>query len=164
MYIYIYMYTHVHEKKEKKRKSEGKGLLMGVVEVIIGSEDHEIQRGATTLRNSPSLRDSHRSLSLKLMRLSPNFYSSFPFYSTPCLLLCFYFIFLTFLPSLIPVSNLGEISRYFLPVQPAHRIQNLCNFFKKKHKMLFGNLIMICRQRLWFSAWLKNRGFRVREI
>ena len=37
----------------------------------------------------------------------------------------------------------------FLPVQPAHRIQNL---------------IMICRQSLCFSAWLKNRGFRVREI
>ena len=37
-------------------------------------------------------------------------------------------------------------------------------FKKKKHKMLFGNLIMICRQRLCFSAWLKNRGFRVREI
>ena len=30
--------------------------------------------------------------------------------------------------------------------------------------MLFGNLIMICRQRLCFSARLKNRGFRVREI
>ena len=56
------MYTHVYEKKEKKRKSEGKGLLMGVVEVIIGSEDHEIQRGATTLRNSPSLRHSPWSL------------------------------------------------------------------------------------------------------
>ena len=37
----------------------------------------------------------------------------------------------------------------FLPVQPAHRIQNL---------------IMIRRQSLCFSAWLKNRGFRVREI
>ena len=33
-----------------------------------------------------------------------------------------------------------------------------------KNKMLFGNLIMICRQRLCFSARLKNRGFRVREI
>ena len=54
---------------------------------------------------------------------------------------------------------------YFLLVQPTHRIQNLSNFFlKKKRKMLFGNLIMICRQRLCFSAWLKNRGFRVREI
>ena len=42
-----------------------------------------------------------------------------------------------------------KISRYFLPVQPAQRIQNL---------------IMICRQRLCFLAWLKNRGFRVREI
>ena len=34
----------------------------------------------------------------------------------------------------------------------------ICLFFlkkKKKHKMLFGNLIMICRQRLCFSAWLK---------
>ena len=30
--------------------------------------------------------------------------------------------------------------------------------------MLFSNLIMICRQRLCFSARLKNRGFRVREI
>ena len=37
-------------------------------------------------------------------------------------------------------------------------------FLKKKHKMTFGNLILICRQRLCFSAWLKNRGFRVREI
>ena len=43
----------------------------------------------------------------------------------------------------------GEFSRYFLPVQPAHRMQNL---------------IMKCRQRLCFLAWLKNRGFRVREI
>ena len=88
--------------KRKKRKSEGKGQLMGVVEGIIGSDDHEIQRGATTLRNSPSLRHSPWSLSLKPMGFSP--------------------------------------------------------------KMLFGNLIMICRQRLCFSAWLKNRGFRVREI
>ena len=56
-----------------------------------------------------------------------------------------------------------EIPRYFLPVQPAHRIQNMFNFFfiLKKHKMLFGNLIMICRQRLYFSAWLKNRGWFV---
>ena len=30
--------------------------------------------------------------------------------------------------------------------------------------MLFGNLITICWQRLYFSAWLKNRGFRVCEI
>ena len=30
--------------------------------------------------------------------------------------------------------------------------------------MLFGNLIMICSQSLCFSTWLKNRGFRVREI
>ena len=37
-------------------------------------------------------------------------------------------------------------------------------FFFFKDKMLFGNLIMICRQRLCSSAWLKNRGFRVREI
>ena len=50
-------------------------------------------------------------------------------------------------PILFPIFR--EISRYFLPVQPAHRIQNL---------------IMICRQRLCFLAWLKNRGFRVREI
>ena len=60
-----------------------------------------------------------------------------------------------------------EISRYFLPVQPAHRIQNLSKFFfffLKKHEMFLGNLIMICRQRLCFSAWLKNRGFGVREI
>ena len=63
---------------------------------------------------------------------------------------------------LLPIFR--EISRYFLPVQPAHRIQNLSIFKKKKHKMLFGNLIMICRQRLCFSAWLKNRGFGVREI
>ena len=41
-------------------------------------------------------------------------------------------------------GNFREISRYFLPVQPALRIQNLSNFFYiKKHKMLFGNLIMI---------------------
>ena len=33
---------------------------------------------------------------------------------------------------------------------------------KQKHKMLFGNLIMICRQRLYFSAWLKNRGWFVK--
>ena len=88
--------------KRKKRKSEGKGQLMGVVEGIIGSDDHEIQRGATTLRNSPSLRHSPWSLSLKPMGFSP--------------------------------------------------------------KMLFSNLIMICRQRLCFSAWLKNCGFKVREI
>ena len=57
-----------------------------------------------------------------------------------------------------------EIFQYFLPVQAAHRIQNLSNFFfLKKHEMLFGNLIMICKQRLCFS-WLKNLGFRVREI
>ena len=37
-------------------------------------------------------------------------------------------------------------------------------FLEQKHKMLFSNLIMICRQRLCFSAWLKNRGFRVHEI
>ena len=37
-------------------------------------------------------------------------------------------------------------------------------FFIKKHKMLFGNLIMIWGEKLCFSAWLKNRGFRVREI
>ena len=36
--------------------------------------------------------------------------------------------------------------------------------FFLKHMMLFGNLIMICRQRSCFPAWLKNRGFRVREI
>lgn len=30
--------------------------------------------------------------------------------------------------------------------------------------MLFGNLIMFCRQKLCFSAWLKNHGSRVREI
>ena len=57
-----------------------------------------------------------------------------------------------------------EISRYFLPVQPTHGYKICPTFFKKKHKMLSGNLIMICRQRLCFSAWLKNRGFRVREI
>ena len=28
--------------------------------------------------------------------------------------------------------------------------------------MLFGNLIMICRQRLHFSAWLKNREWFVK--
>ena len=50
-------------------------------------------------------------------------------------------------PVFLPIFR--EISRYFLPVQPAHKIQNL---------------IMICRQRLCFSAWLKNRVFRVREI
>ncbi|CBI36492.3 unnamed protein product, partial [Vitis vinifera] len=33
-----------------------------------------------------------------------------------------------------------------------------------KHKTQFVNLIMICRERLCFSAWLKNYGFRVREI
>ena len=51
------------------------------------------------------------------------------------------------------------------PTSPA-RAQDTksVQFFYKKHKMLFGNLIMICRQRLCFSAWLKNRGFRVREI
>ena len=38
----------------------------------------------------------------------------------------------------------------------------ICPIFLKT--LLFGNLIMICRQRLCFSAWLKNRGFRVREI
>ena len=47
---------------------------------------------------------------------------------------------------------------------PAHRIQNLSIFFYEKNKMLFGNLIMICRERLCVSVWLKNRGFRVREI
>ena len=36
--------------------------------------------------------------------------------------------------------------------------------FIKKHKIVFGNLIMICGERLCFSAWLKNRGFRVCEI
>ena len=131
------MYTHVYEKKEKKRKSEGKGLLMGVVEVIIGSEDHEIQRGATTLRNSPSLRHGPWSLSLKLMRSSPNFYSSFPFYTTPCLLLlCFYFTFLTFLPSLNPVSRI-EMSNFGkfpdISYQSSPRTgYKICPFFKKK--------------------------------
>ena len=37
-------------------------------------------------------------------------------------------------------------------------------FLNKKHKMLFGNLIMFCRQKLCFSAWLKHRGLSVREI
>ena len=50
-------------------------------------------------------------------------------------------------PIFFPIFR--EFSRYFLPVQPAHRMQNL---------------IMKCRQRLCFLAWLKNRGFRVREI
>ena len=50
-------------------------------------------------------------------------------------------------PIFFPIFR--EISRHFLPVQPAHRIQNL---------------IMICRRRLCFLAWLKNRGFRVHEI
>ena len=36
--------------------------------------------------------------------------------------------------------------------------------FIKKHKIVFGNLIMICGERLCFSAWLKNCGFRVCEI
>ena len=33
-------------------------------------------------------------------------------------------------PIFLPIFR--EISRYFLPVQPAHRIQNLSNFFIKK--------------------------------
>ena len=48
--------------------------------------------------------------------------------------------------------------------QDTKSVQFFFFFSKKKHKMLFGNLIMICRQMLCFSAWLKNRGFRVREI
>ena len=37
-------------------------------------------------------------------------------------------------------------------------------FFFFKRKMLFGNLITICRQKWYFSTWLKNRGFRFCEI
>ena len=46
-----------------------------------------------------------------------------------------------------------------------HTGYKICpTFFIKKHKMVFGNLIMICRERLCFLAWLKNHGFRVCEI
>ena len=62
------------------------------------------------------------------------------------------------------ISVFLPIFRKF-PVQSTHRIQNLSNFlFLFLNKMLFGNLIMICRQRLCFSTWLKNCGFRVGEI
>ena len=59
------------------------------------------------------------------------------------------------------IGKFPDISYQFSP-----RIgYKICPFFlKKRHKMLFGNLIMICRQRFCFSAWLKNRAFRVREI
>ena len=98
-----------------------------------------------------------------------------------------------FLRKTIFLPIFWKISWYFLPVQATHkhdavkfwyfywfffwkfpyisyrfrlrtRIQNLSNFFLKKQKILFGNLVMICRQRLCFSTWLKNRGFRVHEI
>ena len=59
-----------------------------------------------------------------------------------------------------------KFSRYFRPAQPTQDAKSvqIFIFFKKKPKMLFGNLITICWQRLYFSAWLKNRGFRVCEI
>ena len=53
------------------------------------------------------------------------------------------------------------------PTSQGHAGCKICPkfcFFKKKHKMLFGNLITICRQRWYFSVWLKNRGFRFCEI
>ena len=59
----------------------------------------------------------------------------------------------------------GKFPNISYQSRPRTRIQNLSNFFfKKKQNMLFGNLVMICRQRLCFSAWLKIRGFRVHEI
>ena len=74
-----------------------------------------------------------------------------------------------------PRPNFGLYRRFFtdfsgnfpiFPTSPvrAQDTKSVQFFYKKKQKMLFGNLIMICRQRLCFSVWLKNRGFRVREI
>ena len=73
------------------------------------------------------------------------------------------------------LSKISPIFRYlsvFLPIfwdissqsSPYTGYKICAIFLKKKHKMLFRNLIMICKQRLCFSALLKNRGFMVREI
>ena len=69
--------------------------------------------------------------------------------------------------------NFGDFLKKLPPVGKFWRkivlFQFISAIFQQKNRNFptmhrIQNLIMICRQRLCFSAWLKNRGFRVREI